>query len=179
MLSNLSILITGGTGSFGKALVKTVLDVFPDVKRLVVFSRDELKQFEMSQTFPHLSYPAMRYFLGDIRDALRLRRALEGIDIVVHAAALKQVPAAEYNPFEFIKTNVLGAQNLIEACLDSKRPSRGSRCRPTRPPRRSTSTARRNFARTSCSPPPTMSSGVAIFGFPWCVTATSWAAAAR
>lgn len=120
MLNQKSILITGGTGSFGKAFIKTVLERFPDVKRLVVFSRDELKQFEMAQQFPGEKYPAIRYFIGDIRDEGRLRRALEGIDIVVHAAALKQVPAAEYNPFECIKTNVLGAQNLIEACLDSK-----------------------------------------------------------
>ena len=112
-------MITGGTGSFGKAFVRRVLHQFPDVKRLVVFSRDELKQFEMSQEFGD-EYPAIRYFLGDVRDESRLRRALEGIDIVVHAAALKQVPAAEYNPFEFIKTNVLGAQNLIEACFDAK-----------------------------------------------------------
>lgn len=119
MLNNKSILITGGTGSFGKAFVRTVLDRFPDVKRLVIFSRDELKQFEMSQTFNERDYPAIRYFIGDVRDEARLRRALEGIDIVVHAAALKQVPAAEYNPFECIKTNVLGAQNLIEACMDS------------------------------------------------------------
>ena len=92
----------------------------PKIKRLVIFSRDELKQFEMSQELPHAKYPAVRYFLGDVRDRDRLTRALEGIDTVVHAAALKQVPAAEYNPFEFIKTNILGAQNLIEACLDSK-----------------------------------------------------------
>jgi UDP-N-acetylglucosamine 4,6-dehydratase (inverting) len=114
-----SILVTGGTGSFGKAFVQTVLDRFPNIKRLVIFSRDELKQFEMSQTFSDSANPALRYFLGDIRDADRLRRALEGIDTVIHAAALKQVPAAEYNPFECIKTNVLGAQNLVEACLDT------------------------------------------------------------
>ena len=113
-----SILITGGTGSFGKAFVRTVLDYCPRVKRLVVFSRDELKQFEMQQEFPESQYPALRYFIGDVRDADRLRRALEGIDTVIHAAALKQVPAAEYNPFEFIKTNIIGAQNLIEACMD-------------------------------------------------------------
>jgi UDP-N-acetylglucosamine 4,6-dehydratase len=119
MLNGKSVLITGGTGSFGKAFVKTVLSRFPDIKRLVVYSRDELKQFEMAQTFSDQQYPCLRYFIGDIRDESRLRRALEGVDIVVHAAALKQVPAAEYNPFECIKTNVLGAQNLIEACLDT------------------------------------------------------------
>ncbi|MCS6243456.1 MAG: UDP-N-acetylglucosamine 4,6-dehydratase (inverting) [Opitutus sp.] len=118
-LENASILITGGTGSFGKAFVKTVLERYPNIKRLVVFSRDELKQFDMAQQFSEREYPAIRYFIGDIRDERRLRRALEGIDIVIHAAALKQVPAAEYNPFECIKTNVLGAQNLIEAALDS------------------------------------------------------------
>ena len=120
MLKNKSILVTGGTGSFGKAFIRTVLDRYPSVQRLVVYSRDELKQFELQQVFPQEKYPSIRFFLGDIRDEARLRRALEGIDIVVHAAALKQVPAAEYNPFECIKTNVLGAQNLIEACLDSK-----------------------------------------------------------
>lgn len=120
MLANKSILITGGTGSFGKAFVKTILEQHPDIHRLVIYSRDELKQFEMSQTFSDRVHPGLRYFIGDVRDESRLRRALEGIDIVIHAAALKQVPAAEYNPFECIKTNVLGAQNLIEACLDSK-----------------------------------------------------------
>ena len=119
MLSNKSILITGGTGSFGKAFVRTILKRYPDVARLVVFSRDELKQFEMAQEFPGAEYPAIRYFLGDVRDPARVRRALEGIDVVIHAAALKQVPAAEYNPFECIKTNVLGAQNVIEACFDN------------------------------------------------------------
>lgn len=115
-----SILITGGTGSFGKAFVRSVLDHCPRVKRLVVFSRDELKQFEMQQEFPEAQYPALRFFIGDVRDQNRLRRALEGIDTVVHAAALKQVPAAEYNPFEFIQTNIMGAQNLIEACMDTQ-----------------------------------------------------------
>jgi UDP-N-acetylglucosamine 4,6-dehydratase (inverting) len=119
MLRDKSILITGGTGSFGKAFVRTVLTKHPEFRRVVVYSRDELKQFEMSQTFSDRDYPGLRYFIGDIRDEARLRRALEGVDIVVHAAALKQVPAAEYNPFECIKTNVIGAQNLIEACLDS------------------------------------------------------------
>ncbi|MEL6486218.1 MAG: UDP-N-acetylglucosamine 4,6-dehydratase (inverting) [Pseudomonadota bacterium] len=119
MLDNKSILVTGGTGSFGRAFVRTVLEKYPGVRRLVIYSRDELKQFEMSQEFSTKDYPQLRYFIGDIRDQDRLRRALEGIDIVVHAAALKQVPAAEYNPFECIKTNVLGAQNVIEACFDT------------------------------------------------------------
>jgi len=119
MLNGRSVLVTGGTGSFGNAFVETVLDRFPGIRRLVVFSRDELKQFEMAQRFPEARHPAIRYFIGDIRDADRLRRALEDVDTVIHAAALKQVPAAEYNPFECIKTNILGAQNLIEACLDT------------------------------------------------------------
>jgi UDP-N-acetylglucosamine 4,6-dehydratase (inverting) len=112
-----SILITGGTGSFGKAFIGTVLRRFPRIKRLVVFSRDELKQFEMAHTYSEHDYPGIRYFLGDVRDEDRLTRAFEGIDTVVHAAALKQVVAAEYNPFEFIRTNVLGANNVITACL--------------------------------------------------------------
>lgn len=113
------LLITGGTGSFGKAFVKTVLYRHPQIKRLVVFSRDELKQWEMQQQFPADHYPQLRFFLGDVRDQDRLKRALEGVDTVVHAAALKQVPAAEYNPMEFIKTNVLGAENIVQACLDA------------------------------------------------------------
>lgn len=117
MLSNASILITGGTGSFGKAFVNTLLAQFPDIRRLVIFSRDELKQFEMAQIWPERQYRCLRYFLGDVRDAQRVNRAFEGIDYVVHAAALKQVVAAEYNPFEFINTNVLGANNVIEACI--------------------------------------------------------------
>ena len=119
MLNHQSILITGGTGSFGKAFVRTLLQRYPKVRRVVIFSRDELKQFEMAQEFSARAFPQIRFFIGDVRDASRLRRAMEGIDVVVHAAALKQVPAAEYNPFEAIKTNVLGAQNVIEACLDS------------------------------------------------------------
>jgi UDP-N-acetylglucosamine 4,6-dehydratase/5-epimerase len=119
VLAGKAILITGGTGSFGRAFVRTVLAKYPDVRRLVIYSRDELKQFEMSQELSPDRHRALRYFIGDVRDQDRLRRALEGIEIVVHAAALKQVPAAEYNPFECIKTNVLGAQNMIEACLDS------------------------------------------------------------
>ena len=119
MLNGKSLLITGGTGSLGKALVKEILHRFPDIKRLVIFSRDELKQFDMAQEFSEEKYSCMRYFIGDIRDVNRLRRALEGVDYVIHAAALKQVPAAEYNPTEFIKTNILGSENLIEACLDN------------------------------------------------------------
>ena len=115
-----SILITGGTGSFGQAFVKEVLRVNPRIKRLVVYSRDELKQFEMGQKYPERKYPGLRYFIGDVSDQERLRRALEGVDIVVHAAALKQVPAAEYNPIEFINTNVIGAENVVQACLDTK-----------------------------------------------------------
>jgi UDP-N-acetylglucosamine 4,6-dehydratase len=114
-----SLLITGGTGSFGQAFVAEVTRRFPKIERLVVFSRDELKQFEMSQKFPESRHKFLRFFIGDVRDRARLRRALEGIETVVHAAALKQVPAAEYNPMEFIHTNVLGAENLIEACVDA------------------------------------------------------------
>lgn len=117
-LNNQSILVTGGTGSFGKKFVQTILDRFPDVKRLIIYSRDELKQFEMSQVFPHSKYKAIRYFIGDVRDAERMRRACEGVDVIVHAAALKQVPAAEYNPMECIKTNIFGAENVINAALD-------------------------------------------------------------
>lgn len=118
-LNNKSILITGGTGSLGKQLVKTILDRFPDVKRLVVFSRDEQKQFQMSQEYSESKYPSIRYFIGDIRDYDRLIRAFEGIDIVIHAAAMKHVPIAEYNPMECIKTNVLGGENVINAALDT------------------------------------------------------------
>ena len=113
------LLITGGTGSFGKAFISRVLSQFPDIQRVVVYSRDELKQWELQQLFPESKYPQLRFFLGDVRDQDRLRRALERIDTVVHAAALKQVPAAEYNPIEFVKTNVLGAENIIQACLDT------------------------------------------------------------
>jgi UDP-N-acetylglucosamine 4,6-dehydratase len=119
MLNGKSILVTGGTGSFGRKFIETVMHQFPDIKRLVVYSRDELKQFEMSQNLPDTRFPQIRYFIGDVRDAGRLTRALEGIDVVVHAAALKQVPACEYNPFEAIKTNVLGAQNVIETSIDT------------------------------------------------------------
>lgn len=118
MLTGKSILVTGGTGSFGKAFTRTVLSKYPGIKRLVIYSRDELKQFDMNQQFSESEYPQLRYFIGDVRDKERLYRAMEGIDMVVHAAALKQVPAAEYNPFEAVKTNIMGAQNVIECCID-------------------------------------------------------------
>ena len=115
---NKSILITGGTGSFGKKFTEILLTKKSSVKRLVIFSRDELKQFEMAQKYPSSKYPNIRFFIGDVRDKSRLLRALEGIDIVIHAAALKQVPTAEYNPTECIATNIIGAQNVIEASID-------------------------------------------------------------
>jgi len=117
--SSRRILIKGGTGSFGKAFIAEVLTSCPEVERLVVFSRDELKQWELQQHYPEDRFPQLRFFLGDVRDRDRLKRALEGIDTVVHAAALKQVPAAEYNPIEFINTNVLGGENVVQACLDT------------------------------------------------------------
>ena len=119
-LSNDSkILITGGTGSFGKAFLSKVLKQYPNISRIVIFSRDELKQWELKQKFPQKDYPQLRFFLGDIRDKERLNSALEKIDIVIHAAALKQVNAAEYNPIEFIKTNILGSENLVQACIQN------------------------------------------------------------
>jgi UDP-N-acetylglucosamine 4,6-dehydratase len=117
--SSSRILITGGTGSFGKAFIAETLRRYPTIERLVVYSRDELKQWELQQHYPERDFPQLRFLLGDVRDRDRLRRALEGIDTVVHAAALKQVPAAEYNPIEFINTNVLGAENVVQACLDT------------------------------------------------------------
>jgi len=119
-LKNKSILVTGGTGSFGKAFVSHVLRTNTKIKKLIVFSRDELKQDQMRSEYPENKFRALRYFLGDVRDYQRLIRALDGVDIIIHAAALKQVPVAEYNPIEFIKTNVLGAQNIIEASIEKK-----------------------------------------------------------
>src|SRR5690606_1281384 len=113
MFDNKSILITGGSGSFGKMYVRTILERYRP-RRLIVFSRDELKQFEMAQTF---NDPCMRYFIGDVRDRDRLIQAMRDVDFVIHAAALKQVPAAEYNPMECIRTNIHGAENVIQAAL--------------------------------------------------------------
>ncbi len=117
MLNNKVILITGGTGSFGKKCTKTILEKYKP-KKLIIFSRDELKQYEMAQTFSDKKYPSIRYFIGDVRDKERLNRAFHGVDYVIHAAALKQVPAAEYNPFEAVKTNIIGAQNIINVAID-------------------------------------------------------------
>ena len=117
--STSKVLITGGTGSFGKAFIKDLLKKFPEISRLVVFSRDELKQWEMQQEYPFEKFPNLRFFLGDVRDKDRLKRAFEGIDIIIHSAALKQVPAAENNPNEYIKTNINGAANIIQAAIDN------------------------------------------------------------
>ena len=117
-MTNKSILLTGGTGSFGKAFIKKIIESNHKVERLVIFSRDELKQWELQKIFSPEKYPFLRYFIGDIRDRQRLNRAMRGISHVIHAAALKQVPVAEYNPMEFIKTNILGAENIIECAID-------------------------------------------------------------
>ena len=118
MLNNSSILVTGGTGSFGKRFIQTVLERYQP-KKLIIYSRDELKQFEMQQYLPDSLYGCLRYFIGDIRDLPRLRTAMEGVDYVIHTAALKQVPAAEYNPFEAVKTNVIGSQNVLDAAINT------------------------------------------------------------
>lgn len=118
-LKDKSILITGGTGSLGKALTKHIINSFPEVRRIIIFSRDEQKQFQMAQEYPESKYPQMRYFIGDVRDFERVKRALKGVDYVIHAAAMKHVPIAEYNPMECVKTNILGAENVINACLET------------------------------------------------------------
>lgn len=119
-LNGKSILITGGTGSFGKEFTKTILAKWPKVKRLIIYSRDEQKQFVMAQEYPDTKYPAIRYFIGDVRDYDRLKRAFNGVDYVIHAAAMKHVHIAEYNPDECVKTNVGGAENVIRAALETK-----------------------------------------------------------
>ena len=120
MVKKNSYLITGGTGSFGKAFVKNLISSNKKISRLVIFSRDELKQYEMAQLFPVKKYPFIRFFIGDVRDSKRITTATEGIETIVHAAALKQVPTTEYNPFEAIKTNIIGANNVIDAALTNK-----------------------------------------------------------
>jgi len=119
MLNNKSVLITGGTGSLGQALTLSILEKYPKIKRVIIFSRDEQKQFQMAQIFPKEKYPAIRFLIGNIRDLDRLKRALREVDYVIHTAAMKHVHLAEYNPMECVKTNVLGAENLINACLES------------------------------------------------------------
>ena len=118
MLDNKTILITGGTGSFGKKFTEVAFKKYK-LKKLIIFSRDEFKQYEMKKVFPEDKYP-IRYFIGDIRDRYRLERAFDGVDIVIHAAALKQVPALEYNPTEAVKTNVVGAENIVDAAIDKE-----------------------------------------------------------
>lgn len=118
-LNGKSVLITGGTGSLGKHLTKTIFERYPRIRRLVIFSRDEQKQFEMAQTYSPAKYPSIRYFIGDVRDAHRLEKAFKDVDYVIHTAAMKHVPIAEYNPMECVKTNVLGAENVINAALNS------------------------------------------------------------
>ena len=120
MFKNKIVLITGGTGTYGKKLLNTLLQQEKLIKKIIIFSRDEFKQSEIEQSLSLSEKKKVRFFLGDVRDKSRLRQAFERVDIVIHAAALKQVPAAEYNPIEFIKTNVIGAQNIIECALDSK-----------------------------------------------------------
>ena len=118
-LNGKSILITGGTGSLGKELTKTILKKWPEIKRLVIYSRDEQKQFQMSQVYSEQKYPGIRYFIGDVRDRDRLRRAFSGVDYVIHTAAMKHVHIAEYNPDECIKTNIGGAENVVSVSLES------------------------------------------------------------
>lgn len=117
MLNNKTVLITGGTGSFGKKFIETILDRYPKVKKIIIYSRDELKQFEIKQKYPAFEYPQLRFFIGDVRDQNRMIQACEGVDVIIHAAAIKQVDTAEYNPTECIRTNIDGAENVIQAAL--------------------------------------------------------------
>lgn len=119
MLNEKVVLITGGTGSFGKQFVETILVRYPLVRKIIIFSRDELKQYELQQKYPQQSYPQLRFFIGDVRDEKRLMQACEDVDVIIHAAAIKQVDTAEYNPTECIKTNVNGAENVINAAMHS------------------------------------------------------------
>lgn len=118
MLNNKSVLITGGTGSFGKKFIETILARYPQVKKIIIYSRDELKQSELKMKYPHHKFPQLRFFIGDVRDKERIKRACEGVDVIIHAAAIKQVDTAEYNPTECIRTNVDGAENVIHAALE-------------------------------------------------------------
>ena len=118
MLNGKSVLITGGTGSFGKKFIETILSRYSDVKKIIIYSRDELKQSDLRQKYPMKSFPQLRFFIGDVRDKERVVRACEGVDVIIHAAAIKQVDTAEYNPTECIKTNVIGAENVIHAALE-------------------------------------------------------------
>ena len=117
MLNNKIVLITGGTGSFGKKFIATILERYPNVKKIIIYSRDELKQFELKQNYPYNDFPQLRFFIGDVRDRVRLVQACEGVDVIIHAAAIKQVDTAEYNPTECIRTNIDGAENVIHAAL--------------------------------------------------------------
>ncbi len=119
MFNEKSILITGGTGSLGKALTKELLEKHPEIKKIIIFSRDEQKQFQMAQEYPISKYPQLRFFIGDVRDFDRVKRAFKGVDYIIHAAAMKHVPIAEYNPMECIKTNINGAENVINAALET------------------------------------------------------------
>ena len=119
MLDNKTVLITGGTGSFGKQFIETILDRYPKVKKIIIYSRDELKQFDLRQKYSENEFPQLRFFIGDVRDEKRLIQACEGVDVVIHAAAIKQVDTAEYNPTECIRTNIGGAENVISAALQT------------------------------------------------------------
>ena len=118
MLDNKVVLITGGTGSFGKKFIETILVRYPSVKKIIIFSRDELKQSDLKQKYPDSDFPQLRFFIGDVRDKERIKRACEGVNVIIHAAAIKQVDTAEYNPTECIRTNIDGAENVIHAALD-------------------------------------------------------------
>ena len=121
MLNNKTVLITGGTGSFGQRFIATILTRYKDVKKIIIYSRDELKQSLIQKNYPRAQYPQLRFFIGDVRDRDRLVQACEGVDVIIHAAAMKQVDTAEYNPSECIRTNVDGAENVIYAALQCRR----------------------------------------------------------
>ena len=175
-LNDKAVLVTGGTGSFGKHFIKTVLAQYKP-RRLIIFSRDELKQFEMQQDFPQEKYPFIRYFIGDVRDRDRLELALNGVDFVVHAAAMKQVTTAEYNPFECIRTNVFGAENVVTASLRAgvKRVVALSTDKAANPINLYGASS---LPRTRCSSPPTTWPAPTAPASRWCTMAMCSAAAA-